>query len=136
MGEAEILRLSHRLNEAVGVILFPLVEAVSLLVQIAVKVERRTVNVSAFDRPFQEAPEIFERVRVDVVSHVALTVVNDLVNEVGMIFPEPFLVRGLIGENLRQRLDIFDDARLQLTRGASFPIHHFNSNLGAFIVAL
>src|SRR5260221_7750983 len=63
---------AHNVEEtaAVAVFILPSIEAVCLLVEVAVKVERRAVNVCALDRAFQQAPKVFKAVRVNTVFHI------------------------------------------------------------------
>ena len=80
--EAAILGGFHRVQETGLIVLLPFVEAVSLFVEVSEQMERRAVDVRAFDSALEQRPEIFEAVRVNAVLHVGFRVVNDLVNEV------------------------------------------------------
>lgn len=73
---------AHNVSEAEAVILFPKVEAESLLVQVSEHVERVNANVGALDGALQERPEAFESVGVNQTIDVPLGVVNDTVMEV------------------------------------------------------
>lgn len=55
----------------------PLVVAKRLLVQVAVQVKRSHGNVSAFERPLQERPEVFQAVRMHSTRNILRQVVNE-----------------------------------------------------------
>lgn len=62
------------------VILFSLVIAERLFVEVTEQVKRFDRNVSAFDGPLQETPEVLHAVRVNVAVNVALGVIDNLVS--------------------------------------------------------
>lgn len=68
------------LDEPARIRVFPLVEAESLLVEVAEKVEGLHVHVGALDRALERAPEIFQPVGMDVAHGVAHRMVNHLMN--------------------------------------------------------
>lgn len=68
--------------EAASVIRAPMVVAKRLLIQVPLQVERQDGNVSSFERAFQQAPEVFEPVRVDAANHVFAQMVDGLMVEV------------------------------------------------------
>ncbi len=73
----------EHLDEAPAVGVPPLVEPERLLVEVAEEMERLDADVGAFDVAFQERPEVFEPVGVDLAARVGFGVVDDLVRVVG-----------------------------------------------------
>jgi len=67
---------------------FPLVEAESLLVEIAEKVKGFDGNIGVFDRALEQIPNVFHAVRMDVAFDVARRVIDDLVCEISR---KPFI---------------------------------------------
>jgi len=63
----------------VAVFIFALVETKRLLIQIPEQVERLNINVCAFDGAFEQRPEIFHAVRVNMPVDVAHGVINHIV---------------------------------------------------------
>jgi len=79
ISQPEILRLAQCLHKAGRIIFFPFIEAVNLLVEVAVKVEWSDVNVGAFDASFQKAPKVFESVGMYDAINVPFCVVDNFV---------------------------------------------------------
>ncbi len=82
------------------------VVAKHLFVKVAEKMKRLNRNVSPFQSAFQETPEVFESVRVDLPLHVRFSVVNDLVN---VVLVQSVVCSPIVRRELRPRLNIFFD---------------------------
>src|SRR5882724_1382584 len=70
----------HSLNEPASVIVFSLVKPKRLLIQIPKQMKRLDVHISPFDAAFEQAPEVFQTVSVNVAFRVALRMIYDIVN--------------------------------------------------------
>jgi hypothetical protein len=72
--------LSHnafnRLHESTRIVVFALIEAKCLLVQIPEQMKRLAINIGAFDAALEQAPEIFKSVGVNVALGVANRMVD------------------------------------------------------------
>lgn len=68
------------LNESPRVIVFALVKAKRLFVQIAEQVERLNAHVRPFNSSFKQAPKVFQSVGMDMAFRVALRVVDHVVD--------------------------------------------------------
>src|SRR4030042_440025 len=70
--------------ESVGVIGFPSIEAESLFVKVFGQMKCFNADVGSFDCSFQETPEVFNTIGVNMTVDVSLSVVNDLVDILGV----------------------------------------------------
>lgn len=66
-------------TKATSIVGGSLIVSEGLLIDIAIQVERGDGNVSAFEGPLEQGPEILNPVRMDLASHVGGQVVNKLV---------------------------------------------------------
>src|SRR5712672_36510 len=83
VSEAASGDMRHYTMKALSVIRIPsMVVAEYLFVQITKHVERFNRNVRAFQSALEQAPEIFQPVGVNLPVHIALRMVNRLVNEI------------------------------------------------------
>lgn len=71
-------------KKAAFVIFFALVEAKRLFVKVTGKMKRLYAHIGSLDCALEQAPEIFQPVRMDVALGVANRVVNHLMNVVGV----------------------------------------------------
>jgi hypothetical protein len=110
VGQALVHDGAHYMGEAKPVVLFPIVEAEGLLVQIAEHVERVNADVGAFDGALQEAPEAFESVGVDQAIDIPLSVVNDAMMEV---LGQSTVAAPLVGVERGTMLDVLMDVAVQ-----------------------
>ena len=97
-------------QESPLICVLPFIEAESLFVQVAEKVEGFDADIRSLDRPLQETPEVFQSVRVNAVFHIALGMVNDLVRE---IFRETRVRAQGVRVDFRSLQDILADVPLQ-----------------------
>jgi hypothetical protein len=95
----------------------PIVVAEYLFVQIAEHVERLNRNVRAFQSALEKAPEVFQSVCVNLSVHLALRVVNRLVNEIP--------IQSLIGQKA-----IGIDRALRFDVSANLPLEMIGSLAG------
>src|SRR5947209_5537934 len=65
-------RALERADKPLALVLRPVVEAVALRIDVRLQVERLDADVRALDAPLEEAPEVLQPVRVDVVADVRL----------------------------------------------------------------
>ena len=115
--------LAHGLAESLVVVhLFPIVVAEYLLVHIARQVERLYRYIGSCQRSLQQAPEVFQSVRVDSAVDVPLGVIHHIVHEAVMQF---VVTDGLIGVDRRAVLYLLQYLILQC-----FALH-IRHNLGA-----
>jgi len=63
----------------VAVLMLPFIEAEGLLIQITEKVKRFDVYISPFDRAFEQRPEVFHAVSMDMTVDVANRMINHIV---------------------------------------------------------
>src|SRR5450759_5110008 len=77
VGQALVHDGAYNLGEAPAIVFLPMVEAESLLVQIAEHVEGVNADVGAFDGALEQAPEALQGVRVNEPNRVGLSVVDD-----------------------------------------------------------
>ncbi len=99
---------ANGLDEAALIGVFPFVEAEGLFVEVAEEVEGFDGNVSSLDAPLQQAPEVFEAVRVNFALGVALGMVNKLVAIVASK-SELLVGRGCIGVHIRALQNVLFD---------------------------
>jgi hypothetical protein len=102
--------LGKRRSEASAVIVLALVVAKRLLVQVAKQMEGLDADVSTFQATLQERPKILDSVRVDIAVHVALRVIDHLMD---IIRVQTIVRAPSIGENVRPTLDIFANESLE-----------------------
>jgi hypothetical protein len=105
-----------------------IVIAKHLLIEVTKQVEWFNGNISAFESPLYEAPEILQPVRVYLPVHVFFGVVNDLVNI--FLVQSPIRV-AIIGREIRTIFDVISYESLQGFAGAIFNNHspHFAATL-------
>lgn len=99
---------AQHIKETHTVSRLPRVEPIRLFVQIAEQVERFDRNVCPLDRAFQQRPEVFQAVGVDVPTHIGFGMVNDCVN-VGV--GQSIIGLERIGVNVSARLYVRPDFR-------------------------
>src|SRR5580700_1324580 len=127
--------LRHQKHEAVRVIqgiVFrrPVIESEYLLVYVALKMKRFHGNVSAFERPLQQRPEIFHPVNVYTTAHISLSLVYHIVYETPL---QSALIRYCgIGIDGRAKLDALENLILQ--RLACNVWNHLSTNLSQIAV--
>ena len=68
----------QRLNEAPLVVVLALVESKRLLIAVSEQMKRLNINVGALQGAFQQRPEVFKTVSVNLSASVAFQVVDDL----------------------------------------------------------
>ncbi len=71
---------SRRFYEPISISAFAGIESKSLLVQIAEQMKRLYRNISAFDRPLEQRPKVFDPVGVDMSVDVLVSVIDDVMN--------------------------------------------------------
>ena len=106
--------LGERLSESAAVIVLALVEAKSLLIEIAKQMKGLDADVGSFQAALQQRPEILDPVRVDIAIDVAFRVVDHLMHVIGI---QSVVGAPCIAENVGAALDIFADESLK-GRGA------------------
>ena len=87
-----------------------MVVPIRLLIQVTEQVERFDRNVGAVDRPFEQAPKVFNSICVNVLFYISLKMVDDLVNiSVLQVVVALKFIAGALLEELRLllRLDAF-----------------------------
>lgn len=100
----------HHAREAIGVVNFSGVESENLLIDVALQVERRDLHIRSLDRAFEQRPEVFESVGVDLSTHVFVRVIDGLMHEM----PGHAVVRrGSVGKQFRSALNMVIDDRVQ-----------------------
>lgn len=109
--EATANDLAERQDEAASVRELPVIEAPRLFVEISEQMEGLDVHVRTLDRPLEQAPEVFEPVRVDPALRIRLGVVDDLVNV--LLFTESGVGLESIRVDRRAGLDMLPDFRGQ-----------------------
>src|SRR5436309_3411367 len=71
---------AKRLNKSTTIILFALVKSKRLLVQVSEQMKRFNVYICSFNRSLEQAPKVFQTVRVNVPFRVALRVIDHIVD--------------------------------------------------------
>src|SRR5205823_1726028 len=66
VGDAPSHNIGQYADESRAIVAGALIEAAHLLIHIAEQVERVHADVGAFDRPLQQAPEVFQAVGMDL----------------------------------------------------------------------
>src|SRR6185437_3127290 len=102
------------------------VVAERLLIQVAEQVERLDCNVGAVQPTFNEAPEVFHAVGVDLTVNVLGGVINDSAQESVL---QPVVARMLVGHDLCATPNMLADEGLQRV---SFAARY---NMGAYLSA-
>lgn len=102
---------SNGFQKPAFVVVLALVEPECLLVEVSEKVEGFNGNVSALDRPLEQAPEVFQPVCVDVTFRVALGMINDFVR---VIVRKAIIGLESVRVDLRSLQDILAHVALQL----------------------
>ena len=115
----------HKEPPLVAVVVFALIEAESLFVEIPEKVERFDADIRAFHSALEQAPKVFHPVRVDVAAHIAHCMVNDVVRE---IFREASVGAKRVRVNFRALQDILTDVALQF--GTLCAVHYGQTDFG------
>ncbi len=70
----------HRFHGPFAVVVPPIIEPERFFVEIPEKVERLITDVCTLEAPLEQAPKIFQSVRVDVPPHISLRMVNGLMD--------------------------------------------------------
>lgn len=84
-------------REAIAVICLAVVVPESLFVQITEQMEGFDAHVSTFQSTFQERPEILDPVRVDISLHIALGVIDHVMDVLAI---KSEIANQLVGENI------------------------------------
>lgn len=106
VGQAASDDVTYHLKESLPVASAPLVETEGFFIEVAEKVEGLHADIGALERSLQETPEVLQAVSVDVPLHVALGVIDDVVNVLGI---EPVIGLQLVSEDCAPRLDVLPD---------------------------
>ncbi len=81
-----------------------IIVAEHLFIKVAKKMKRLDRNVSPFQSAFQETPEIFESVCVNLSVHIGVRVIDDVVN---VFVAQSEVCAPFIGRKLRSRFHVF-----------------------------
>ena len=103
----------QHVREAVGVVYLSRVEPKDLFIDVALKVEGRDRNVSAFDRSLEQRPEVFDAVRVNQTAHVFGRVIDGFVL---VSHPQISVTLVGIGVDVRAGRDVMPDAARERER--------------------
>src|ERR1700731_1656444 len=119
---------AHNFNKPASVVVFALVEAKRLLVQISEQMKRFDRNIRAFDASLEQRPKVFQAVSVNVSLRVALRVIYHLMH----VFIRQSVVRGQrIGENLRAFFYVLSHSYFDLA--AAYILYNFATNARNFV---
>ncbi len=99
------------------VLLGAIVVPENLFVQITEQVERLNVDVRSLESALEQAPEVFESVRVNLSVHIALSMVNRLVDEVLVI--QSLIGHGSVSVDRARCFDVSANLSLQVALFAS-----------------
>src|SRR5258708_6900131 len=140
--------VSHRFLEAKSIVHFlaAVVETKDLLIEVRIKMKRLNRNIRSLQSPLEQAPEIFDALRVYLAAHIFLHVIHRLMDkQTGRI--QPFIADVLIGVDARTPTNILQNLILQRLAlrirndhrpnlaGVSRPHSHDNSFLVAVLVS-
>lgn len=110
VGDATARNMGHDRIEAGRVVILPGVEPESLLIDVALEVERRDRNISPLEHPLEKRPEVFESVGVNQPAHVFLSMIDGFMDEMSV---KPVVGLCLIGEHVGTTGDVLMDDGLQ-----------------------
>src|SRR5437763_1014687 len=75
ISEATASERSSRFHEPISISPFAGIESKGLFIQVTEKMKRLDRNVSAFDRPFQQRPKVFNALSVNLTVNVLFSVI-------------------------------------------------------------